>query len=88
MKLKYNFIINQVGDDFIAVPNSTEIIEFNGILRLNETAAFIVEVLNNDVTADDLIRTVAERFSCDNKDAEPNVAIVLNGLYNAGLILE
>lgn len=88
MKLKYNFTINQIGDDFIAVPVSTEKIDFNGILRLNETAAFIVDTLNNDITEDVLIATVAEKFSCEKQDAEQNIATIVNSLREAELILE
>ena len=88
MRLKYNFVVNQVGDDFVAIPAGAQVIDFTGILKLNETAAFIVEALNNDLSRDDLVKTVAQKFSCALEDAQENVDYILGGLREAELIIE
>ncbi len=88
MKLKYEFSINQMGDDFVAVPLGNGVIDFNGILKLNETAAFIIEKLNSDITFDSLVECVAEHFACEKKDAKDNVDSIVSELKEAKLLVE
>lgn len=88
MKLKYNFLINQIGDDFVAVPVGECVVEFNGILKLNETAAFIIEKLNNEISLEDLVVAVTEKFGCEKDYALENVEHILNGLKESGLLVE
>ena len=88
MKLSYNFVINQMGDNFVAVPVENAIIDFNGILKLNEVAAFIVEQLNSEISYECLKKRVIERFNCSNEDAVSNINYVLQGLKDAKLLVE
>lgn len=88
MKLKYKFSINQLGDHFVAVPLGDSIVGFNGILKLNESAAFIVERLNSDITYDQLVENVVERFTCEISDAKENVDSIISSLKEASLLTE
>ena len=88
MKLKYEFCINQMGDEFVAVPLGNSVVDFNGILKLNEVAAFIVEQLNSDVEYDALVETVAKRFDSNIQDAKENVDYIVSGLKDANLLAE
>ena len=88
MKLSYNFVVNQMGDNFVAVPVENAIVDFNGILKLNGAAAFIVELLNSEITYEDLIKKSIERFDCSNDDAVSNIDYVLQGLRDAKLLIE
>ena len=88
MKLKYEFCINQMGDEFVAVPLGNSVVDFNGILKLNEVAAFIVEQLNSDIEYDALVETVAKRFSSEIQEAKDNVDYIVSGLKDANLLAE
>ena len=87
MKLKYNFVINQLGDSFIAVPVADLAVEFNGVLKLNESAAYIVEQLNSEIAYEDLCAKVAANFSAADEDAKANVDKILEGLKGANLLV-
>lgn len=88
MKLKYEFTIEKIGDNNIAVPSGSAIVDFNGILKLNETAAFIIEKLNDEISMDDLVFAVSEKFSCDKNAASENVEYIINGLKESNLLAE
>ena len=88
MKLKFEFIIEKMGENNIAVPVGNAIVDFNGILKLNETAAFIIEKLNNEISMDDLVFAVSEKFGCDKNAAIENVEYIVNGLKEANLLAE
>lgn len=88
MKLKYEFSINQMGDNYVAVPLGDSIVEFNGILKLNKEAAYIIEALNSDITYDKLVETVAEHFACEAAEAKENVDSIVSDLKEADLLAE
>ena len=41
MKLKYNFVVQQVADDYVAVTVGKDASSFGGLIRMNKTGAFI-----------------------------------------------
>lgn len=88
MKLKYQFIINQIGDNYVAVPVADEVIGFNGALKLNDTAAYIINKLNDEIKYDELINDVKGHFECEKEDAAENVDSIINGLKENGLLTE
>lgn len=53
MKLKYEFIINEVAGETVAVSVGES--RFNGYIKLNETGKFIFEALASDTTPQEII---------------------------------
>ena len=45
MKLKYNFIVNEVADKMVAVAVGDDLDKFNGFIKMNDVGAEIVEIL-------------------------------------------
>lgn len=70
MKLKYQFVINQVAGDTVAVSVGNNDGRFNGYIKLNETGAFIFKKLKNDTTRDDIINALLAEYP----DATPTAA--------------
>ncbi len=54
MKLKFEFVVNQVADQNVAVPVGNDLEGFNGFLKVNDVGAEILEILKNDVTAEEI----------------------------------
>ena len=54
MKLKYNFVMNDVAGKKVAVAVGDDLIRFNGFIKMNDTGAFIFNMLKNDVTQEDI----------------------------------
>ena len=88
MKLKYQFVINEMADEFIATPIGNVMVDFNGVIKLNSTSAFIVEQLNNDISYDELASKIAKKFGCDLDYAEQNADVIINTLKENDLISE
>ena len=47
MKLKYNFIVNEVADKMVAVAVGADLEAFNGFIKMNDIGAEIFEILKN-----------------------------------------
>ena len=88
MKLKYQFVINQVAGDTVAVSVGNNDGRFNGYIKLNETGAFIFKKLKNDTTRDDIINALlAEYPDATPTDAADSVDELIDKLEKADLLV-
>ena len=88
MKLKCQFVISEMLDELIATPIGNQEVIFNAVIKLNETSAFILNQLNNDITYDVLVKNIAEKFNCDLDYAKENADAVIKSLKENDLITE
>ena len=76
MKLKYNFVTNEVADKIVAVAVGDDLSKFNGFIKMNDIGAYIFNMLKNDVTEDEIV-------ACMQKDypdaAEAEIREVVTG---------
>ncbi len=62
MKLKYNFVTNEVAGKTVAVAVGDDAAEFNGFIKMNGTAAEIFKILKIDVTMEELTARLQEIY--------------------------
>lgn len=62
MKLRYDFTVMDMGDETVAVPVGDNADQFHGMMRLNDTAAEILELLREDTTPQAVHKTLMERY--------------------------
>ncbi len=67
MKLKDEFITHSGVDGTVLLAIGDEAKNFHGIVKLNETAAKIVEMLKKETTVDEIVSS----FSEDYPDTDP-----------------
>ena len=70
MKLKYSFELMPLDDKVIAVPVGAGAQDFHAAIKLNDSAAEIFELLQEDVTDEYIISVMRQRYG----DKENNVA--------------
>ena len=56
MKIKDDFILRKVADSYVVVPVNSMTFDFNGIINLNETGAFLFELLQKGADKTDLLK--------------------------------
>lgn len=83
MKLKDTFVVHESGDEQILVDRTAS---FAGLVRNNETAAFIVNLLREDTTEAAIADAVFERYDAPRAVIEKDVAAVLAKLRSVGAI--
>ncbi len=87
MKLKYDFEIMDMGEEYVAVPvgDAAEII--HGTITLNEVSADIFRQLKEETTLEKMHKYLKSKYneSSDDEIGQTLVAF-MNKLLNAGLI--
>ena len=62
MKLKYDFVVNEVAEQYVAVAVGAGLEEFNGFIKMNDVGADIFELLKNDITLDEIIAQMLKKY--------------------------
>lgn len=79
MKLKTNFLTHNIEDEQIMIDVKGE---FQGIVTSNETAAFIVDCLKEDVTKQQIVEKMAEVYDAPADVIEKDVERILQKLLS------
>ncbi len=73
MKLKYDFIVNEVAGQFVAVAVGDGVEQFGGFIKMNDIGAEIFEILKEDVTVDEVIAKMLEKHPESNLEEATEV---------------
>lgn len=87
MKLKDGFVLRQVGGHFIVVPVGAQTVDFNCMITLNETGAFLWQQLQDERTAQELTAALLEEYEVAPATAEADVARFVDKLQQAELLV-
>lgn len=73
MKIKNDFMLREVANNYIVVPVGKASKEFNGMITLNESSAFLWKQLNEDINIEVLVQKLMEEYDIDNTLATHDV---------------
>lgn len=85
MKLNPKFLTHETKGEHITV--STTGTEFNGLIRSNPTAAFIIEALKTDTTERAVVDKLLAKYDVDRATAEKDVANIIGKLRDIGAVI-
>ncbi len=85
MKLKSTFITHSTENEQLMVSVGGD---FSGMVRSNPTAAFIVNMLSEGTTREEIIAAMLEKYDADREIIERDVDKVLSALRKIGAIDE
>ena len=84
MKIKDGYLIRDIAGAHIVVPAGEQAAEFNGLMTLNETAAFIWNILAVGADEDQVVNALLSEYDIDEVTARNDVEKVIGLLksYN------
>lgn len=88
MKTKKGFMLRSVANRHVVVAVGQASVDFNGLITLNDTGAFIWEELSKDCTYDELLKKMLEVYEVDEKTAREGIDSFLETARSADLIEE
>ena len=88
MKLRYEFTVMDMGGEIAAVPVGDNAGDFHGMLKLNESSAFVLDLLREDTTPEAVHKKLKEKYP-ESTDQEIGEMLVnfLNKLIREGLLI-
>lgn len=86
MKLKEGFVTRDMGGEQIMV--ATGGADFSGIVRSNETAAFIINCLKEETTVEAIVEAMGKEYDAPAQTIAAGVEKVLTQLRSIGALDE
>lgn len=87
MHLKHTFEITELDGQFVAVPVGEGTDTFHGVIKLNETAAFIFDLLKRDVSIDAIIDSLENEYDASRETLEKDVRKYISEFDEKGLLV-
>ena len=87
MKINPDFTIQKVGSAYVAVPVGETSKTFHGMLQLNETAAFLWNLMTErDCSEDELVTALLGEYEIDRTTAAADVHRIVEQLSQNGIL--
>ena len=85
MKIKSGFTKRNIAGSEIVVPVGSRTKEFNGMITLNETGAFLWDCFSADITVDEAVERLLGEYEVDEATARKDVEGFVRMLKENGL---
>ena len=86
MKLLNIFESEEINNEKVMVSLDSK--KFNGLIRANETASYIIDCLKNDISEKEIINNMIDKYDITEERASQGVSSIINQLKELGLIIE
>lgn len=87
MRIKSNFVLQSVADEFIVVPIAEEASKMHGIIKLNKSGAYIWNMmLDGKQSAEDIENALITEYYIDRSKAHIDLETFLKQIHELGCI--
>lgn len=86
MKIKEDFILRKVADSYVVVPVNNMSLDFNGIINLNETGAFLFNLMQNGANREELISKMLDEYEVTEQKAEKDFDLFIEKVKGADIL--
>ena len=82
MKVGKEFVLCEMGDDYILMPTEKTALDFNSMIVMNEVGASIWKMLQNEVTVEELVKGILDEYDVEEEIAREDIQEFLDNLVN------
>lgn len=87
MKIRNGFNLRPLGNEFILLAESVELVDFNKMLTLNETAAYLYEkVVGKEFDEAELVKLLLDEYEVSEEQASADVKKLVESWQSAGIL--
>ena len=87
MKIKDGFVLEQVGDSYLAVAVGGRADSFSGLVRMNGTGAFLWNLMvEKDITREELLEKLLATYEVDREVALADIIAFETKLRDGGIL--
>ena len=88
MKLEKEFVLREIAGDYVIIPVGKTVIEFNGLITVNEVGVSIWNMLQNEVTFDQIVQGILNEYEVEESVAREDIREFLDQLSDGGILTE
>ncbi len=86
MKVKKDFILRKISDSYVVVPVGEAVVDFSGLVNLNESGALLFENLQKGADEDKLVNALLDEYDVDEATARADVKRFISKVKDANIL--
>ena len=86
MQIKKEFVLREIAGEYIIIPTGSTALEFNGLITVNEVGVLLWNLLQKDVTLEDLVEGVIAEYDVEEAVAKEDILEFLDSLTKGGIL--
>ena len=87
MKIKEGFVLRNICGEYVVVAVGRQTLDFKGLIKLNETGAFLWEQLQAESTTEELLTAMQAEYDVEAATASADIEAFVTALRNAELLV-
>lgn len=88
MKIGKGFLMREIAGKHVVIATGAAANDFNGIIKLNESATMLWHMLERGAEQDALVEAIVAAYEVDPQTAQNDVSMFITKLKGAGIIDE
>lgn len=89
VRVDSGFVLREIAGDYVIIPTGKIVLTFNGLITVNEVGVAIWNMLQNEVTFEEIVKGILEEYDVEEAVARQDVEEFLKKLEeNSILIVE
>lgn len=86
MRIDKEFILREIAGDYIIIPAGKTVLDFNGLITVNEVGVSLWNMLQNEVSFEELVQGILDEYDVEESVAREDVQEFLAALIDVGII--
>ena len=86
MRVEKEFVLREIAGDYIIIPTGKTVLEFNGLVTVNEVGVLLWKMLQEEVTFEDLVKGVLAEYDVDEDTARADIQEFLDKLTENNIL--
>ena len=86
MRIDKEFILREIAGDYIIIPAGRTALDFNGLITVNEVGVSLWNMLQNEVTFEELVQGILAEYDVEESVAREDIQEFLAALIDVGMI--
>ncbi len=86
MKIKEDLMLRNIVGEWIVVPMGERLLEFNGMIKVNESGAFIWRLLEQEKSREEIITAMLDAYDIDERKAAVELDSFIKTLINSHVL--
>lgn len=86
MRVEKEFVLREIAGDYIIIPTGKTVLEFNGLVTVNEVGVSLWKMLQEEVTFEELVAGILEEYDVEEAVAAEDIREFLDKLIDSGIL--
>ena len=88
MRVAKEFVLREIAGDYIIIPTGKTVLDFNGLITVNEVGVSLWNMLQNEVTFEELVQGILDEYDVEENVAQEDIQEFLDILVKGGILIK